>query len=203
MSAEWVSATAAVATLLVVAASAFAALTQLRHMRGSNQITSMLELRETVESRQFAENYRVAIRFLTENYDDPELRRRILTAERLSAFPEFEAVFAVGGFFENCGCLVKYDFIDKEIFCDLLSAMCAGAWKAFAPLVAHRRLRDGNAVYDNFEYLAVLSEDWIARHPEGAYPPGVRRMLPPPLWPEAAELTHGPTARRGAQRVSS
>jgi hypothetical protein len=171
--------------MVVVAASAFAALTQLRHMRGANQMTSMLKLRERVESHEFSESYRLALRFLSEDLEKPEMRRTILTAERLAVIPEFDPVFAVGSFFENCGGLVKNEIIDREIFCDLLSAIVIGAWKSYAPFIAHRRLVAGKALYDNFEYLAVVCADWVAAHPDGTYPAGVRRMELPVTWPEA------------------
>jgi hypothetical protein len=188
VSPEWVSATAAVATLVVIVASAFAAVTQLRHMRSANHVAAMLELRETLTSRAFSESYVAAIRFLSDNLAQPDVRRTILTAERLSTLPEFEPVRSVGNFFENAGCLVKNEAIDAAIFCDLLSEVVVSTWKAYAPFVAHRRLRTGNALYENFEYIAVLSEDWISACPNGAYPRGKRRMELRETWPEATAL---------------
>ena len=34
----------------------------------------------------------------------------------------------------------------------------------------------GDALWENFEYLAVLAQDWLAMHPKGTYPAGVRRL---------------------------
>jgi hypothetical protein len=46
-----------------------------------------------------------------------------------------------------------------------------------APIVvAARRARGSNAVWENFEYFVVLAQDWRAAHPDGTYPPGVRRI---------------------------
>jgi hypothetical protein len=55
MTAEWVTAAASVFTCLVIAATAVAALAQLRHMRGANQILALTECRETLESQEFRE----------------------------------------------------------------------------------------------------------------------------------------------------
>ena len=53
MTAEWVTAIATLGTFLVIAASAIAALLQLRHTRGSNQIIALTECRERLESDEF------------------------------------------------------------------------------------------------------------------------------------------------------
>jgi hypothetical protein len=58
MSAEWVTAIGTIGTFVVIAASAVAALVQLRHMRGSNQIAALNELRETMESESFQSDLR-------------------------------------------------------------------------------------------------------------------------------------------------
>jgi hypothetical protein len=58
MSAEWVTAIGTIGTFVVIAASAVAALVQLRHMRGSNQIAALNELRETMESESFHSDLR-------------------------------------------------------------------------------------------------------------------------------------------------
>jgi hypothetical protein len=192
VSPEWASATAAIATLVVIAASAFAALTQLRHMRSANYFESMLRLRETIESPEFSESYRAALGFLNDNLSEPEVRRTVLTAERLSLLPDFEPVRRVGNFFENAGCLVKNHAIDPKIFCDLLGSVVTTTWKAYEPFVAHRRFVHGNALYENFEYLAVICDDWESAHPNGAYPRGTRRMELPITWPEAAASTGDP-----------
>jgi len=188
VSPEWVSAAAALATLVVIVASAFAAVTQLRHMRSANHVAAMLELRETIESHAFSESYGAALRFLSDNLAEPAVRHTILTVERISILPEFEPVRTVGNFFENAGCLVKNEAIDADIFCDLLSSVVVSTWKAYAPFIAHRRLLTGNALWENFEYIAVLSEDWISARPNGAYPRGKRRMGLRETWPEATTL---------------
>jgi hypothetical protein len=45
----------------------------------------------------------------------------------------------------------------------------------------------GRAIYENFEYLAVLSQDWGAKHPDGSYPDNVRRIDVPNRWHDADE----------------
>ena len=50
MSVELLSTLASVGTFIVIGATAIAAIIQLRHMRGSNQIIALTECRETLES---------------------------------------------------------------------------------------------------------------------------------------------------------
>ena len=46
-----------------------------------------------------------------------------------------------------------------------------------APVAAMVRRSAGDALlWENFEYVAVLAQDWLAEHPKGAYPAGVRRF---------------------------
>jgi hypothetical protein len=98
MSAEWVTAIATSVTALVIASSAAAALFQLRHMRGSNQIVALTELRETL-----------------------------------------------------------------------------------------RRLISGPGLYENFEYLVRLTEEFLAKHPHGTLSARFERKMPAYVWPESAE----------------
>lgn len=53
MSVQWLSAVASLVTLLLIAASAGAALMQMRHMRSANQIIALTEVREKFESTEF------------------------------------------------------------------------------------------------------------------------------------------------------
>ena len=53
MSRELVNTFATLGTFVVIAATAIAAIVQLRHMRGSNQIVALNELREARETPEF------------------------------------------------------------------------------------------------------------------------------------------------------
>ena len=49
-------------------------------------------------------------------------------------------------------------------------------WRRLAPIAAISRRRLGDLLWENFENLTVLSEDWMAAHPKGTYPAGLRRI---------------------------
>jgi hypothetical protein len=173
MTLEIVNTIASIGTLLVISATAVAALGQLRHTRGSNQIVALTECREVLESDSFAAAMRFVQRELPQRLDDPQFRKR-LDVRPLDA--DLRQINVVGNFFESMGSFVKHDIIDAKVACDLWSGVVLGAWRALLPVLAIWRRTDGRALWENFEYLATLSEDYFDRHPQGTYPHGVRRL---------------------------
>ena len=55
MSAEWLTAVSTFATFVVIAGTAVAAVIQLRHMRNTNQLTVLNEVRREMRSPEFAQ----------------------------------------------------------------------------------------------------------------------------------------------------
>jgi hypothetical protein len=182
MSPEWLTAVGTLGTFVVIAASAAAALMQLRHMRGSNQIIALNEVRETIESPVFqaAENF--VLRELPQRLEDPAVRAILL----MPFFPsEYQPARTVANFFETFGALVKNGIIDPEIACDLWGGVAIRAWDALTPVIANRRAMLGtSALWENFEYLTVLSKRHLKNHPEGGFPKRMERLPLPEMWPE-------------------
>jgi hypothetical protein len=171
MSAEWVTAIATAGTFVVIAASALAALLQLRHTRGSNQIVALTECRETLESEEFQNARQFVSLELPKLMQDPEMERRL----ELPFFPaELRPAGNVANFFESMGAFVRYNIIDRRIACDLWCGVVVSSWNALLPVTRIRRKLDPG-IWENFEYLAVISQEFMDRHPT-SYPSGVRRM---------------------------
>jgi hypothetical protein len=176
MTLETWSTIASIGTFVVIATTAIAALVQLRHMRSSNQIAILTTVYETLESDHFA----AARRYLTTEL--PPLLESDAGLALLAGPPPMAAETApireVANFFENVGAFVKNGMIDKRIACDLWAGVVLQAWSATEPVVLIRRARGPSptALWENFEYLAVLSEQFTRSHPEGAYPKSVPRM---------------------------
>ncbi len=80
MSAEWVTAIASLGTFVVIAASAAAALLQLRHMRGGNQIAALNEIREALESERFEVATGYVMREFQTRMDEPAMRESLQPA---------------------------------------------------------------------------------------------------------------------------
>ncbi len=176
MSAEWVTAVGTVGTFLVIAASAIAALVQLRHTRGSNQIIALTEIRETIESPDFREAQHFVSYELPKRLTDPKEVLRI--AQPQSQFEaEYKAIDTVANFFENIGVFVKNRIIDERLACDMWSYVILRNWHALAPIVVFvRQDLHEPRIWENFEYLAVMCEKYTRRHPNGEFPAGARRM---------------------------
>ena len=188
MSPEWLTAIGTLGTFVVIAASAIAALLQLRHMRGSNQIVALNQVWETIESREFQEAQRWMREDLPAVIADPKQRERLSS----SPFPtEYAPLRNTANFFEHVGVLVKKGIIDRDIACDLWGGVVLLTWNLLEPVIRNRRavdsptLRGQNvALWENFEFLAALSKRFIDAYPNGAYPAGYERMPQSNLWPE-------------------
>lgn len=183
MSPEWLGALASIATLFLVAASAIAALLQMRHMRNANQIVALTEIRETIESPVFHAALIYVLRELPKLCEDPEMRRKMLGVPLPQ---EFEQARSVATFFESLGVFVKNGAIGRAITFDMWGDAIRNSWDRLAPWIVNRRHISRNiALFENFEYLAVLCHEFKKSHPEGTYPSRVPRMPAVALWPEA------------------
>jgi Domain of unknown function (DUF4760) len=188
MSLELVNTLATFGTFVVIAATAIAAIVQLRHARSSNQIEALSELREGLENREMQAAIQFVQHHLEKKLEDPDFRYQL--ANRSAMTPETQALWQellhVGNFLEAMGALVKNGLADRNLVLDIFSTQIFGNWKRFVPVVAIVRHTTGdNGIWENFEYLAVLSQDWETAHPDGTYPAGVRRFDLNYPWREA------------------
>lgn len=173
MSAEWVTAIATAGTFLVIAASAGAALFQLRHMRGSNQIVALTECRETLESPYFRDAQRFVSYELPERLKDPQ---ECLKVTQIPFSGDYEAIATVANFFESMGLFVKSGIIDRRIACDFWSFVVLRNWTALLPVTTYiRKTLNVPELWENFEYMAFLSERYQAKY-GSAYPQGIPHM---------------------------
>jgi Domain of unknown function (DUF4760) len=188
MSLELVNTFGTLGTFIVIAATATAAIVQLRHMRGSNQITALNELRETMETPDFQAASHFVKAELPAKLRDPAFRYQVVhrfaqTDENRSLITR---VNSLGNFYEGMGLLLKTGFVEKDLVMGIWSSNVTVDWENLAPVAAMLRRSDDDALlWENFEYLAVISQDWTAAHPKGTYPPGVRRVELKDDWFEA------------------
>jgi hypothetical protein len=191
MTAEWVTALAAVGTLAVVAATAIAALVQLRHMRGSNQIAALMECRAMMEAPETRRTLGFIAHELPKRLADPTELEKIAVIPPVE--PDYLAVVTVGNLLESIGTLVKRGMIEKDITCDYWAAIITMVWKRTAPITYVARKIAGAALWENFEYLVTVAEDYQKRHPT-SYPPGAPRMPPDTSMFDAMEKRRSPDA---------
>jgi len=174
-------------TFVVIAATAIAALVQLRHARGSNQIAAITELQNAAETPLLVASEQFVKTELANKMKDPEFRYQI--ANVAARTPDNQVfIQRVGGIcnhYEMVGLLVKRGLVDRDIALDLWCDLAVSIWNKIAPYVVISRESLGPAVSENFEYFIVLCHDWLGAHPAGAYPAGVRRVNLKNEWLEA------------------
>ena len=173
MSLEAWSTVASLGTFVVIAATAIAALLQLRHARSSNQITAVTEMRETLESKRFGQARRFVVEQVPKLLEDPAERNK-LREEILPS--EFDAVRDVANFYETMGAFVKLGVVDKALVCDLWDGVVFKTWKQLEPIIMIRRKVGDRGLWANFEYLAVICEESLSKTKGDHYPRGIRRM---------------------------
>jgi hypothetical protein len=178
VSLEFVNAAAQLATLIVITATAIAAIVQLRHVRTGNQIALLSKLHDSLQSPDFVEARRFVSRELPAILRDPSQRALLQLGPPGPA--NLRLAIMLGNFYENIGMFVRLGIVDRETVCELWNGLIGEAWSGLAPLLALMRKEPVHFdVWENFEYLAMLVEDWVAQHPIGTYPRGARRLTLP------------------------
>ncbi len=180
ISAEWLIAIGTIGTFLVISASAWAALVQLQHVRSSNQIASLNNIKATLDSELYRDAMRFVREALPDRYEDSEVRRILLQARRPR---EFDPLILVANFFEEVGMFVRLGYIDRAIACAVWGKIILDCWTKLEPFISnHRRVFDHPDDWTNFEYLAVISQRTNRESRMAAYPLGMERMPSSAPW---------------------
>jgi hypothetical protein len=116
MSLELVNTLATFGTFVVIAATAIAAIVQLRHARSSNHIAALNELRETQEAPEFQAAQHFVNTGLPAKLQDPAFRYQIVvpSARTDETRPLISSVHAIGNYYEGMGVLVKTGLVDNS-----------------------------------------------------------------------------------------
>ncbi|HEY7993028.1 MAG TPA: DUF4760 domain-containing protein [Candidatus Eremiobacteraceae bacterium] len=76
------------------------------------------------------------------------------------------------------GTLVRNGVVDRQLFLEQYCAAVLSSWRRLQPYIAlTRAAQQDDALWEDFEYMAALSERFVAKHPS-MYPPIMPRMLP-------------------------
>jgi hypothetical protein len=189
MSLELVNTITTFGTFLVISGTAIAAIVQLRHARSSNQIETLAELRQEAASSEMTAALRFVRFELSSKLNDPAFRYQMANPKALTEENALLRVYIsrVANYYDGMGALVRSRLADKNLLFDGSStALALIMWKQLGPAIALARQSLGDpSLYENFEYLVVLAEDWKAAHPNGTYPAGVRRIDMRYPWSEA------------------
>ncbi len=185
MSPEAITAVSSALTAIVIAATAAAAVVQLRHMRSGNLIEAILSFRAMLED----DEHRKANRLLrggdlARELEDPQFRRYIYRISKklpVEKAPQryidlVEAAIALGNSFELIGGMVRNRVVAPGIFLANYWWVVTNTWERMKEYIAMARQYTGNdSLFEDFEYLTVISLEWAKRHPD-SYARGVARM---------------------------
>lgn len=166
MTAEMVTAAAASGTFVVIAASAVAALIQLRHMSSNNELSALRAAMESWDSDRVQE----AVHFLRAEFvqkmQDRRYRDELDTAGPVDrrSHPELY----VCDFWDTLGVFVMHGLLREAAFLEMGAEMVAMNWDILWPAIAIMRRKRGDAVFIGFEYLADRGRLWASRYPNGS-----------------------------------
>ncbi len=183
MSAETLSAVAALGTFLVIGASAIAALVQLRHMRAGNQLEALLMLERDFQRPELQAALRYIQERLPARLEESAYRRELERSGFIDSASHPELL--VCNWFNEIGTLLKHRLVAEAPFMDLFARLIVHCWAHLASAVAIMRRTRGDSQYHDFEYLAARAALWVDRHPRGTLPRTFTRESLPDRWLEA------------------
>jgi hypothetical protein len=161
---------AAVGTFVVIAATAIAAVIQLRHLRANNQLEGLLDVVGRLEDEKLYKLINDARREIPALLADPHYVRSMLDG----TYDRNVAWLQVGNRHERIGSLLKYKLIPEEPFLDVYSNITIQTWEILLPITSIVRSRNEN-VWENFEYMYVRAKAFEQRYEHGNYPKGMPR----------------------------
>jgi len=160
------------ATLLVVAGAAFAALRQIRHLRAQTTLAGLLKVLDDWRDPEFQRIVSYVRNELPQKVQDPAFLEDLDHVLDHAKHPEL----AVGEWFEQIGSYMKHGLLDERIMMDVASSSSNTMWQALAPVVGRMRRTRGDALWENFEYMAARGVLFQRAHPNGCYPRNTPRM---------------------------
>ncbi|MBV8163772.1 MAG: hypothetical protein JOZ91_05850 [Candidatus Eremiobacteraeota bacterium] len=172
MSPELLTALASVGTFVVIAASAIAALVQLRHLRRSNQLSGLLSVLELFQQTHFHELINFVRSELPQRMEDPAFRAGL---EHVPVDRRKHPELHVADMYEEIGSYVRCGLIDEDQFLlgHWLNVLLY--WSLLHPCMVLVRSHSPNT-FENFEYLAARALAWRNKHPSGNYPRELPRV---------------------------
>jgi hypothetical protein len=170
---------APLATLIVIAVAAFAAVVQLRHLRASNQLSGLLTILHYSQDPEEQKRRDYVLNDLETRLQDADFRKSLMEHP---VDPSVHIELKVCDFFEQVGNYLKRGLIDESAYLDTACDFVETMWEKLEPVIAIMRRTRDETLYDNFEYLTARARLWSARHPRGNYPQSTRRVAIRDSW---------------------
>lgn len=168
----WVSGAASLATLVVVAITAYAALRQMRHMRSGNQVAALLPLIAEYRSAEVSESLNYVMSGLANDLRDQQARGGVSAIPATG--PARKAMKAIN-FYESVGAMICARVLDLELVMRYF-ILPSEMWAIAEDYIALSRRTRGPEVFENFEAMVALEQKYAARHGTSLYPSGLPRV---------------------------
>jgi hypothetical protein len=164
---------ASVATFIVIAVTAIAALVQLRHIRRANQLAGLQSIFTMLQDPGVRELVNYVRHDLAVQMKDCSFRtslREIPVDRRLH--PEL----FLCDIYNHVGSFVRSGLIDEPVYLQTDWYNVSLYWGLLRDAIAEARY-SRPYIFENFEWLAARARRWSEEHPSGDYPAGEKRML--------------------------
>lgn len=160
-------------TLLVVAATAFVGLRQVRHLRGQNTLQGLLKILDDWRDPHFQAWLDFVRIELPKRVNDPEFLAEL---DRRPIDRSHHVELNVCDWYEQVGSYLKYGLLDEAAMLDTAYGSAQMVWRLVEPVIDRMRRTRGDELYENFEYMVVRCAMFERKHPHGTYPAGMPRM---------------------------
>ena len=156
---EAITASATVVTTLVIAATAIAAIVQIRQLKLATQLEGFLALhREYASPEMYAVREYVANE-LPKRLRDEKYRDEL---EKGGAFTATHPELILGNFWEKVGTLVSTGLLEPSLYLEMGSYRAIEAWDQLANVVELRR-RNEPLQWAGFDHIVKLSREYLER----------------------------------------
>jgi len=159
-------------TLLVVAGAAFAALRQIRQLRAQTTLAGLLKVLDDWRDPEFQQIVSYVRHELPQKVHDPAFLADFDHHLDQVKHPEI----IICAWYEQIGSYIKYGLLDERIMMDVAAGSSNAMWQALEPVIERMRRTRGDALWENFEYMAARGILWQRAHPNGCYPRDTPRM---------------------------
>jgi len=179
---ELINAMAGVGTLLLLAATAFAGIVQLRHMRAGNELAAALAIERDFHTPELQAALRYVQDQLPARMEEPEYRAQLGLPGYVDQRSHPEMILC--NWFNRTGALIRAGFLKEELFLDSFGRLVTYYWQLLAPVIGVLRRTRGPGQYAGFEFLAYRAQLRQTQRRVGRSPRGAPRIPVADPWLE-------------------
>jgi len=163
---EGISATATVVSTVVIAATALAAVIQIRQLKLATQLEGFLALHQEYASREMYAAREYVANELPARLRDADYREELV---RGTAFTGTHPELILGNFWEKVGSLVSTGLLEPNLYLETGAYRAIEAWDQLAEVVQLRRESEP-LQWAGFDHIVKLSREYL-EHKGGARRP--------------------------------